>query len=136
MYIFLYIFLMTTLGELLKNQTRTEILRILTLHRFPQGIRALAVFAGTHPYATSRVLHELLEEGLIEKGGTKCRPTYCLRTANPEAARLQLLFEADRNELLRREKEDLSSRAREFVTFNRQALCAIQHAKESIHGSV
>ncbi|MCC5850146.1 MAG: hypothetical protein JJU29_18835 [Verrucomicrobia bacterium] len=127
---------MIPLGELLKNQTRTEVLRKLALLGYPQGVRALAVFAGTHPYATSKALHELLEEGLIEKEGSKSRPTYRFRSAHPESARLQLLFEADRNELLRREREDLSRRAREFLKFNRQALRAIQQAKESIHGPV
>lgn len=136
MYKYLYILLMYTLGDLLKNKSRTEVLRRLVLLGFPLGIRSLAVLAGAHPYATSRVLGELLEEGLIEKGGTQSRPTYRICEVHPEAERLRLVFEADRNARIRRDREALSCRAQVFLTFNREAQRALRQAKGSLHGSV
>ena len=127
---------MYTLGDLLKNKTRTEVLRRLVTIGFPLGIRSLAVFAGAHPYATSKVLGELLVEGLVEKGGTKSRPTYCICEVHPEAKRLRLIFEADRDERIRRDREALSCRAQALWMFNRHAQYALRQAKGSLHGSV
>lgn len=126
---------MTQLGQLLKSPARIDILRSLFLWGEAIGIRPLASIAGTHPYATSRALKELVEEGLVEKSGTKARPLYSLRVEHPEFSRLQCVFEADRNERRRLDGESLSQRAMAFMTFNRQVLQMMRTARSSLHGT-
>lgn len=127
---------MTPLGELLRNQTRTGVLRTLALDDVPLGVRALAAFAKTHPYTTLKTLQELQAQGLVDKTGPDSRPAYRIRQAHPEAVRLQLLFETDRQTVLQNEQKDLTRRAREFSTFTRQALNTLQRARESLHETV
>jgi len=127
---------MAKLGDYFKSRNHTEILRVLSLSEVPLGIRAMAICAGAHPYACSRIIREWVGVGLLEKHGSQCRRTYRLRDDHPEASRLRKLFEADREECIRRDREDLSRRAQVLMDFNRQAHRALRLAKDSLHEAV
>lgn len=125
---------MNSLGKLLKSPARIEVLRALCALDIPVGVRALAVLARSHPYATSRVLAELVREDLVEKTAARTRPGFRMRNHHPEAARLRALFASDRETLRQRDAEELSKRAKSFLNFNCRALRVMDQARRSLHG--
>ncbi len=125
---------MVSLGQLLKSPVRIDVLRSLFSVEVPLGLRPLARMSQAHPYATSRVLQDLVEETLVEKTSSLTRPTYRICAKHPHASRLRRIFEADRETCVLQEQEDLSRRAQAFVEFNRKALQMLKQARGSMNG--
>jgi DNA-binding IclR family transcriptional regulator len=125
---------MVSLGQLLKSPVRIDVLRSLFSVEVPLGLRLLARMSQAHPYATSRVLQDLVEETLVEKTSSLTRPMYRICAKHPHASRLRRIFEADRETGVLQEQEDLSRRAQAFVEFNSKALQMLKQARGSMNG--
>ena len=127
---------MKSLGTLLKSPARIEVMRALSSLDVPLGVRPLAVLAKTHPYATLQALRELVEEGVMEKCGTRTRPVYRLDDRSADVSRLRAVFQADRDLRMRADGESLSRRARALMEFNQKALGMLRTARESLNEPV
>lgn len=122
---------MANWGTLFSTVSQAEILRALSHHADPIGLRQAARLADVHPHSAELALSSLVEAGMVKRKRRGSRALYHLNRNHPHAEVLMPVFEASERGFIKMRSRSLNRTARRILPLLNRANKIRAHARRS-----